>query len=527
MESPPKETWRSHWKCFIACGLIVLSPFQYGVDFGLIGGLQAMVGFLKIYGHPAPQTAIGWNLDTMRQQLISSLMTLGAFISSGTAGVVATYLSRRQCLWIACGFCCASNIIMMATEHIGALYAGRFLIGLANGYFMTFSQLYIQESSPAKYRGWFLTAFQFFTSFGTLIGTIIDWATAKRPDKSAYLIPLGMIYIVPVILTVALWFIPESPRWLILRGDYEGGVKSLRWLRPDGAPVEDEAREIKAAIDREKELGSTVSVMDMFRNPIDRRRTGLAVGAVLLQAASGSMFIIAYKAYFLAMSKVSDPFAMSNVLSAMGILAIFFNSLIVVRYGRRRVIISVGLTFCGILQLIIAVVYDRMGATKDTGKVLVALTCIYMMSYNGMISTYAWLAGGEIPSQRLRSYTFGLAAAVGFLGAWLTTFTAPYFINPQSLNWGPKYGYIWFPSCIVAMLWVFVFLPETKGRTLEEIDEMFEAGLPARKFRGYVCVGHAAQSAGSEKDESASNGHVEDRDDEKVPVEVRNSQVKV
>jgi hypothetical protein len=55
-----------------------------------------------------------------------------------------------------------------------------------------------------------------------------------------------------------------------------------------------------------------------------------------------------------------------------------------------------------------------------------------------MIATYAWLAGGEIPSQRLRSYTFGLAAAVGFFGAWLTTFTAPYFINPASLNWGPK-----------------------------------------------------------------------------------------
>jgi hypothetical protein len=157
---------------------------------------------------------------------------------------------------------------------------------------MTFSQLYIQESSPAKYRGWFLTIFQFFTSFGTLIGTIIDWATAKRLDKSAYLIPLGMIYIVPVFLVVALFFIPESPRWLILMGRYEAGVASLRWMRPAGSPVEEEAAEIKAAIDRERELGSSVSTWDMFTNPIDRRRTVLAVCAVTLQAASGSMFII-------------------------------------------------------------------------------------------------------------------------------------------------------------------------------------------------------------------------------------------
>jgi predicted MFS family arabinose efflux permease len=92
-------------------------------------------------------------------------MTLGAFLSSGTAGIIATKVSRRQCLWMACVMCVIANVLMMATEDIGALYAGRFLIGLANGYFMTFSQLYIQESSPARYRGWFLTIFQFFTSF--------------------------------------------------------------------------------------------------------------------------------------------------------------------------------------------------------------------------------------------------------------------------------------------------------------------------------------------------------------------------
>jgi hypothetical protein len=125
-----------------------------------------------------------------------------------------------------------------------------------------------------------------------LIGTIIDYATAKNIGKSAYLIPLGIIYVVPAVMSVALFFIPESPRWLLLQGKREEGVKSLARLRPDGADVEDEAAIIVAAIERERELSRGVGVVDLFRNPIDRRRTIIAVCGVTTQAATGSMFII-------------------------------------------------------------------------------------------------------------------------------------------------------------------------------------------------------------------------------------------
>ena len=219
-------------------------------------------------------------------------MTLGAFISSGFAGLAAKKFGRRHCLWAACVLCCISNIIMMVTTNIGVLYLGRLLIGFANGYFMTFSQLYIQETSPAKYRGLFLSIFQFCTSFGTLIGTIINWRTAPMDGKQAYLIPLGLIYVVPVLISIGMFFIPESPRWLILQGKQEAGINALTWLRPTGADVALEAEEIRAAIEKERELGSSVGVLDMFRNPVDRRRTMLSVAAVTLQAASGSMFII-------------------------------------------------------------------------------------------------------------------------------------------------------------------------------------------------------------------------------------------
>ncbi|KAF1849238.1 MFS monosaccharide transporter-like protein [Cucurbitaria berberidis CBS 394.84] len=488
-EASTRNGLLENWKCLLACTLVSMSPFQYGIDFGAIGGLQAMRGFLEVFGHPDPSSPIGYNITPERQQLISSLMTLGAFLSSSSAGLFATYMGRRQCLWMASLLCCVSNVVMMTTTSLAGLYVGRLLIGIANGWFMTFSQLYIQESTPARYRGLMISVFQIWTSVGSLIGTVIDNATHDIVGRNSYIIPLGTIFIVPVFLSIGLFFIPESPRWLMLNNKQDQAHKSMVWMRPNPETVAEELAEIQAAIDAEKHTKETANFLDIWRDPVDRRRTLLAIAAVSTQAASGAMFMIAYGTYFFQMAKVGSPFMNSCILTAVGVLAIMVNSCIISKYGRRRVFLMVGLSLCGITQIIIAAVSHVNPGTVGTGKVIVGLSVIYICGYNGMVAAYAWLSGGEIPSQRLRSYTFGVAAAVGFAGAWLATFTAPYFINPEALGWGPEYGWIWGPSCFITVVWVYFYLPEIKNRTLEEIDEMFEAKLAARKFRKYVCTG--------------------------------------
>ncbi|KAG8625853.1 hypothetical protein KVT40_006254 [Elsinoe batatas] len=496
-------------KCLFAIILVSLCPFQYGIDFGIIGGLQAMPGFLEVFGYRDPSLPGGWNINPTRQQLISSLMTLGAVIASGCAGPLAWKMGRKLNLWIACGLCCVANIIMMTTTSIGALYAARLLLGISNGMLMTFSQLYIQETCPAHFRGLALSAFQSWTSIGTLVGTIIDNFTAPIAGRNSYIIPLGIIFVVPAFITIGLFFIPESPRWLTEQSRIPAARKSMRWLRATDAFADAEMDEVETSLAREKELHSGVSVWDMFRNSVDRRRTIVSVAAINTQAASGAMFIIAYGTYFFQMANVGKPFENAVILTSIGVFAILVNSAVVTKFGRRRVFLMTGLSLCGLFQLIIAVIYTVRPNDSRAAKSLVGLTCVYMVAYNGLIATYAWVLGGEAPSQRLRSYTFGLGASVGFFGAWLATFTAPYFINPAALNWGPKYGYIWAPSCIIAAVFTWWFIPETKGRTLEEITEMFEAKVPARKFRTYKCIGAAA--VGDDRDEkmSSSDGEVE------------------
>ncbi|KAH7145810.1 MFS transporter [Dactylonectria estremocensis] len=478
-----------HWRWLAACALASICPFQYGLDQGVIGGLQAMPGFLQVFGHEAPDSPLGYNLSYVRQQLLTSLMVVGVFVSSAAAGAIAKFAGRKMSIWVGVLTCVVSIVIMMATTSIGALYFARLLIGVSNGLFVTFGLLYLQECAPPEYRGVAVGISQVWQSLGTLIGIIADNFTATLDGRQSYIIPLSIIYIVPLILAIGLFFIPESPRWYLLRNETEKARNALAWLRTDDERVNEEITEMVSAIEAERALSKGTAVLDMFRLPVDRRRTMLAIGALSLQAACGIVFIISYSTYFFEMAQTGSPFENSCILLGVATAAVIINCTIIRKYGRRRVLLTAGLIVCGIAQLIPAIVYDKRGPGPTTGKVLVAFTVIYVVGYNGMISTYSWVSAGELPSQRLRSSTFGLATSISFLGAWLTTFTAPYFINPDALNWGPKYGYIWAPSCFIGALWTLLYLPETQNRTLEEITEMFEARVPARKFRTYRCVG--------------------------------------
>ncbi|KAK4153819.1 putative mfs monosaccharide transporter protein [Chaetomidium leptoderma] len=210
------------------------------------------------------------------------------------------------------------------------------------------------------------------------------------------------------------------------------------------------------------------------------------------------------------MAGIGNPFENSCILISVGVVAILINSALITHFGRRRVFLVSGLILCGIAQLLTAIVDQVNPGAKSTGQAIVALAVVYILGYN-LSHLKAWWR--RTPGSRAvncprsacgRTSTFGFATAVGFFTAWLTTFTALYFINPESLNWGPKYSYIWAPSCWISALWVFFFPPEVKDRTLEKIDEMFEARIPARRFRK-----DAATAPGEDEKEDAEVMHSE------------------
>jgi MFS transporter, SP family, sugar:H+ symporter len=114
---PGRTSLWENRKCFFIMAFIATSAFQYGLDYGKVGGVQAMKGFLEVFGEPNPRSPIGWNLSTVVQQLIASFMIVGAFLASFTTGFLGRF-PRRYCLILASVLCWISGAIMVSNQVI-------------------------------------------------------------------------------------------------------------------------------------------------------------------------------------------------------------------------------------------------------------------------------------------------------------------------------------------------------------------------------------------------------------------------
>ncbi|PQE09519.1 general alpha-glucoside permease protein [Rutstroemia sp. NJR-2017a BBW] len=352
-----------HWKSLLACLVVSICQFQFGLDSTLIGGFQAMPGFLEV---------IRSTPHSEEKMLIWE-------------GLITKVIGRTTALWIGCVLCLVGDVIMMSTTNIGALYFGRFIMGVSNALFSIFGLLYVQECAPAKYRGTMVGVSTYWITFGALIGNIIDNFTVSLDGRKSYIIPLGVILIMPGIIAIGLLFIPESPRWLLQRNKPEKAEAALKRLRHYQEAIDEELAYMAVGINTEAEFSRNARFVDLWRDPIERRRALLVIGALCIQPASGATYIISeckhedsatlqliilvYSTYFFEMAGIGTPFGDTCIMAGIGSFVLILNSMIITKYGRRRMFLTWGMTFCGLSQLIMAAVYTAHPNTNLTGKV--------------------------------------------------------------------------------------------------------------------------------------------------------------
>ncbi|KAK3367616.1 general substrate transporter [Podospora didyma] len=483
---PETSLWANR-KCLLICSVVAIANMQYGLDSACLASLQAMPGFLMVFGHKDAKAQGGYAIDTTFQQLIGSFLTLGAFLSSIFAGAFAHFFGRKPALWAACLLTALGAAIQIGTDNQAVVIFGRLVLGIGNGFLVTFSNIYSAEAAPAHLRAVMVALFSEWVNIGSITGAVVTNATSKNLDKTSYQIPLGIQFIVPVLLSIGLFFVPESPRYLINRGKLVEGRKSLATLRGDSLSSEDfelELAEIVMGIEQEKKLLSTVRPMDMFRGS-DLRRTLLCYGVIATQTGSGSWFLISYTTYFMVVSglNIEQAFKYSIMKTCFGFVGVNVGIYLMRYVFGRRSMMMIGALSQGLFLLGMAITASTVPGTVIAQNSVIAFVSLYMFAYNCFVGVASYPVATEVVSTRLRSWTVGSSISLGYFLAWLTGFCSPYFINPDRLNWGAKYGYIWAASNFACGLFFFFCLPELKGRTLEEIDELFERRIPTWKFK--------------------------------------------
>ena len=168
-----KKTLRENLPGVLYCFVVSALAMQYGMDLVIINGAQAMRGFLKVFGYPDPDLAVGYGITSQFQLAITSMMVVGIILGSLAVGPCASYLGRRRTYLVGFLFSVTGNTILVLATNKGAIIFGRIVFGVSNAIYTEIPIIYISEAAPAHLRGALVSMIQFQVCIGTIIGACI------------------------------------------------------------------------------------------------------------------------------------------------------------------------------------------------------------------------------------------------------------------------------------------------------------------------------------------------------------------
>lgn len=319
---------------------------------------------------------------------------------------------------------------------------------------------------------------------GQFISAGVLQSLLSRDDQWSYRIPYAVQWIWPAPLFFIAIFMPESPWWQVRHGHYEAAQKTVHRLT--SRSEKSKSQQIVAMmihtdnIERELEVGS--SYWDCFRGS-NLRRTEVACVTFAGQVFAGSQ--LAYTGtYFFEQAGMSPSAAYKLGLggTAVAFVGTILSWFLMKRLGRRPMYLS-GMGLMSVYLFVIG--FLTLSKHKNVLWAQSALCIVWLFTFSMTVGPMGWSISPEVSSARLRSKTICLARNTYYIAVLAANVTEPYMMNPLGWNWRGETGFFWFAFAFLTFVWGWFRLTETKGRTFEELDIMFAAGIPTRKFRKY------------------------------------------
>ena len=481
------ESLRAYPMAVVWSAVFATSLIMVGYDSGILYSFYALPAFTKKYGTYYGST-IGYEVSAKWQNVLGMGTPVGQFLGAFTASWPMERWGRKKVFAGALCFTTAFVFLQMFAPNINTLAAGEFLAGIMYGTYVVLAPTYASEVCPVALRGILNAGMNLAYVIGQFIASGAGDGVSKMTTQWAYRIPFAVQWVWIPILCTALWFAPESPWWLVRQNRPAEAEAVLRRLCRASANIDIQAKlsMIETTTLHEKEVEKDTSYLECFRGT-NRIRTEVALMVQTWQVITG-ISLIGYAVYFfeLAGLPVSASFDMGVGNTAIGFLATCSSWFFMSFFGRRS-IFMVGVAIMAVTLLLIGIIDCVPNYTSHKGLAWAQAGLLDVLTYvfQGTVGPINFVIFAEIGSTRLRSQTCALATSTGSIFQIIMTVAFPYMINASAANWRGKCGFLFSGLSILATIWCWFRLPETKGRTYAELDYMFENKVPIRQFKHY------------------------------------------
>jgi len=437
--------------------VVLLSGALFGYDQGVISGaLEGIQRSLK--------------LSPTLLEVVTSWVTLGALVGSLAGGEIADRLGRRTALLAAAGLFAAGAAVEAFAPNVTILVAGRLVVGFGVGVAAVAAPLYAAELAPAEHRGRFVSAYQLAITIGIFLAYLIDQALASDRE---WRIMLGVSAVPALLLLVAILPAVESPRWLVRMGQRDRArdsiVRARPWVDPDVR--------LKSIEDSLRDEPPNASWSEVFA-PAWRRPLTIGIGLAVFQQITGINAVIYYSDRIFAAAGFSSPQAQTMAttwaIGAVNVVATLIAVAFIDKLGRRPLLLAGLAGMCASLAAVGLAFFSAgtAGMSPTAGMVTLVALILFIVSFAFSLGPVVWTVINEIFPGRVRGRAVAVATAVNWGAAFLVS---EFFITLVDAIGEAGTFALFAIFCVAGGVWVYHRVPETKGRSLEQIESLWDA----------------------------------------------------
>ncbi|KAJ5818368.1 MFS general substrate transporter [Penicillium riverlandense] len=461
-----------------------------GYDTCVVGTIPSVPQFQIDYGEQFGPNKNNYIIPSLWLSLWNALPSIGQMAGGIAAGSLQDRVGRRWPLAVgsvlsavAVAVTCLSSLPADVLTRRVVFLVAEIVQSFALGMALAAAQTYISETVPTSLRGPAMALLPAFDMIGQLLGSLVVLLWSGGTSSSAYMVSYNSMWPFSAIPLLVAVLLPESPSYLVRKGDLARARRSLKKLHTARVDSNQLLEELKETIESEKKgQGQKVSYRDCFRDE-NKRRTMISMFGASMPVLFGTS-LLASASYFLQTlgMDAKDSLLMLVLGVALALIGNGVGVWLTSCVGRRRLIlVSLSITTVVWLSMGISGCFSGIATAWYAGACMVIVSVVCSMG--------AWPACfavvGETSSLHLRAKTQGLCVVISDLWSLVFSIVLPYLYNSDAADLGGKLGFIYFTLGVFTVFGTWWMIPEMKGRNISQIDFMFRMGLSTRMFRGW------------------------------------------